>query len=208
MLYVFLRKNYPGYDAKLNVLRVEDLIEDMYEVYSGDPAYAFCSVDVVSMFDNIRMEHVIDIISILNPAIPEGVVDIDELINLVYLDCQYFNYMRFKSPDLDSKDRIRYYRQLGGIPMGGNTSTSFSDLFMGFYLGMCKAKLKTIGVKFTRKYVDDILIYVPISNMNLLIEILQGTTGLDFTLEKSVNGVLSYLDIMIYDIDGVLTTSW
>lgn len=43
------------YDHKLDVIRVETLINELFIIYNSNPDYGFCSLDVVSMFDNLSM---------------------------------------------------------------------------------------------------------------------------------------------------------
>lgn len=180
-------------------------MEDIFSVYVGDGTYVFCSVDVVSMFDNINMNHVVKILSMLDPRIPEGQIDMEELLNLVHLDFEFLNY--FKYHDV-SKNDTQYYRQVGGIPMGGNTSNAYADLYMRHYLIQCRKELELLDVKLVRKFVDDMLFFLPRCNVSKLVPTLRKVFGLDFTLSEAKDGILPFLDLKIHIEDNFLSTSW
>lgn len=143
------------------------MIEELYSIYSGDPAYGFCSLDVVSMFDNIDMASVISSVKQLDPIYSGGRINIAKLVELIELDCGLLDYFRYTSPlpsvssvdaPATSSSRHRYYRQIRGIPMGGNTSSLYADLVMSRLIAQCRALLQSIGVIYIRKYVDDFLV--------------------------------------------------
>lgn len=92
--------------------------------------------------------------------------------------------------------------------MGRNTSSLYADLYLSFYIAYCRADLMSLGVVFIRKYVDDFLLYMPKANFHMVPGLLKKATGLDYTIEEPVEGVLAYLDLLIRDVDGCLRTSW
>ena len=190
----------------MNVLRVEDLIEEAHSVYRPNSNYIFMSFDVVSMFDNIEMREILRILPHLSNKCPNGYVNMDALHSLIELESKMFSYMRYQSCISPMVDE--YYQQLSGIPMGGNTSSHYADLFMTFRLSSCMKKFQELGVLLLRKYVDDLLLYVPHDKVSAVLTVLKCATGLDFTSELPVSGVLNYLDVSFLDIGTSLRTRW
>lgn len=189
------------------MIRVEDLIEDIYSIYNSNPSYGFCSIDVVSMFDAISMPKVLHILSQLGMNFKDGIININMLLDLVKLDCNLLDYFKYVSPTSPAS-LPRYICQRQGIFMGGNTSTLYADLFMSFYIAKMKFRLNNLGVLLIRKYVDDLLLYMPKVNFPKVVALFHEVTGLDYTLETPVNGCLPYLDLMILDLNGKLSTTW
>lgn len=207
-IFSFYRSNYVGFTASLNVLRVDDLINDLYLVYRGDPEYGFCSLDVVSMFDRLSMDLVKKAIFLLDMRIgKECVVSRSRLLELVDVDAKILNVFRYVSPTIPSSPAT-YVHQCKGIFMGGNTSTAYADIYMSVCVSHMQAELESLGVLLLRKYVDDFLLYLPKRNFAAVLELFQRVTQLDFTIEEPVNGRLPYLDVMLNDVAGELTTTW
>lgn len=196
--------NYPYFDAKLNVIRVSDLGEEILEVYDDDSSYGFCSLDVVKMFDNIPMDKLYKIILTMGMRFNGGAVNAEALVELMRLDCELLDFLKFSSPRKSGDKSVKFYHQRKGIPMGGNTSSIYADLFMSFCMSKIKFQLDALGVKLTRKYVDDFLFYLPKKNFKKLSLPMEEATGLDFTLEEPLDGVLPFLDLQIVDKGGVV----
>lgn len=203
------RPNNTYLDDSINIYRVEDLIEELYSIYHGGSNYGFFSIDVVSMFDRIPMEGVKEVINLLDLRFNKGIVNKDRLINLISLDCNLFDFFKYVSPNsTNPKKDVRYFHQRLGIPMGGNTSNLYADIYVRHHLSTILYQLKNLGVLMIRKYVDDLLIYAPKENFLKIISIIQRATKLEFTMELPTNGNLPYLDLLIKDKHGMLTTQW
>lgn len=210
--------NYPGYDPSLNVCHMEDLMEDILRVHEVNSAKVFFSLDVERMFDNIPMEGPMVIVSDhLNLEFSEervngvdsfGRVNRRVLLSLIQMDTALFDFFKYVSPRLSKRSEVSYYRQRKGIPMGGNTSSIYADLYMGFYLAQMDAELKGLGVTLNRKYVDDLLFYGPLENIPAVISLLRKYTKLDYTLDLPEGGVLAYLDLQILDIGDSVSIKW
>lgn len=169
----------------------------------------FFSVDIISMFDCISMESVINELSKhVGCNIKGGFVNIAGLLELIRLDTNLFDVFRFFPPSLGRSKKPRYFHQRVGIPMGGNTSNVYADLYVSICLSKVNIKLERLGVKLIRKYVDDLLLYAPKANVSRIIEVLKDCTKLDFTCELPIDGSLSYLDVTLKDVEGKLSTSW
>lgn len=91
-------------DVNLNVVNAISLIDEMLSVYRPNSEYSMFSIDVVSMFDNISMHGVLDVIknyteSVLQYKVATGrmveiFVNINVLEKLVCLDSNLFDYFR------------------------------------------------------------------------------------------------------------------
>lgn len=175
--------NYVGFKPDLNVIRVSDLVEEIYSVYDGNPEYCFCSIDVVRMFDCIPMKGVIEILGHLETRMESGFVNIKALTELISMDVNLFDYFKYVSPLGPRRQPIKYYHQRIGIPMGGNTSSIYADLYMSFHLSKMGDLLTKYGIKLIKKYVDDYLIYLPRKMLPKFIADYTILTKLDFTME-------------------------
>lgn len=71
MLIVCFSVNYPGYDPNLNVVTSESLLNN-----------CFYNIDVVSVFDNIPMSRVINVLkNYIGRDVPGGYLDMREMLN-------------------------------------------------------------------------------------------------------------------------------
>lgn len=104
---------------------------------------------------------------------------------------------------------MRYFRQKKGVPMGGNTSNIYADMYMSYRISLIRSKLKGLGVFLIRKYVDDFLLYLPRANIKRVLKLLEQGTRLAYTVEcPNAKGELAYLDLLIVDFGQKLTTRW
>lgn len=111
---------------------------------------ALCSIvsfDVVSLFTNIPLDLLDDIIEArwneiqLHTNIPK--MEFLQLLNFVTRDCNQFVYNN------------EVYKQINGLPIGSPLSPILADMVMEYILDQALDKLKYI------KYVDDLLLIVP-----------------------------------------------
>lgn len=207
-LFFSFSPNYVGYDSHLNVLRVDDLINDLYLVHRADSEYGFCSLDVVSMFDRLSMDLVKQVIRELDMRVDDDcLVSRVRLLNLVDVDSQVLDAFRYVRPTVPPSP-AKFFHQRQGIFMGGNTSSAYADLYMSVCVARMQADLASLGVLLLRKYVDDFLLYLPKQNFGAVLALFQRVTQLEFTIEEPVEGQLPYLDVMLKDVDGQLFTTW
>lgn len=216
--FYLLRHNYFGFDPKLNVIRVSCLMEEVFGVFMPNSNHVFFSIDVVRMFDKIPMSGVLKIVErFLSCTFTEGkpdgtefhgCVNFEVLRSLIEMDCQLFDFFRYTSPAFSKNPKPRYFHQLGGIPMGGNTSNLYADLYLSYHLHLIQAALEHLGVKLIRKYVDDLLIYAPKENIEKIVALIVSITRLEFTVELPSAGRLPYLDMLIINDGDSLRTTW
>lgn len=177
-------------------------------MYDSNPEYGFCSLDVVSMFDNLSMDAVRFVLTKMNLCVEnQSVVSIRRLMDLITIDSDIFDTFKYRSPTIPPSTP-EYYHQRKGIFMGGNTSSIYADIFMNYSVVQMKGDLERLGVKIVRKYVDDFLLYLPKVNFSAVLELFKSNTALDFTIEEPVDGCIPYLDFLVKDQNGILTTQW
>lgn len=201
----------------MNVVRVEDLQEDLFKSFVPGSDYIYFSIDVVSMFDEIPIGGVKEIVAHrLHPHFTyehkggnESTFSVNNelLCDLIRLDSDLFDYFRHISPETQNS-KPQYFRQRKGIPMGGNTSNLYADLYMSYHLSRVNSALSALGVILMRKYVDDFLFYAPSKNVEAIMKVIKKQTRLEYTAELPEDGVLPYLDLLITNHGSHLTTSW
>lgn len=79
---------------------------------------------------------------------------------------------------------------------------------MSFCISQIAGKFKDLGVLMVRKYVDDLLIYGLLSTSKDVISLMEDATGLNFTQEEPMNGILHLLDVSIILKYGLICTNW
>lgn len=200
-------RNYPNYNPSLCVLDSRDLPEELFAVYDPSSADIFYSLDVVSLFDKVPLDHLCHTICSLGANVAGGLVDHERLMELVTLDLYHLNLFRF-CLNGSSRSKPMYFEQVNGIPMGGNTSTVYADIYLSYHLSMLGNLRDRYGIKFIRKYVDDFLIYGSRGSIARFMDDYSALTKLSFTVEHMSGGKLPYLDMVLNVNGGVFTTSW
>lgn len=208
-----LRKDTNDLPDNLNPYNGLDTIRDIYmakitsnninleEYTQGLPIteYGFFTIDVINMFDNISMEQVINIIKLLaNDSLPYN-IDNALLEDLIVAESARLNYIKYED---------HFWKQIKGIPMGGNTSSVYANLFMDHHIKKCRQIMDNLGVILIKKYVDDILIYMPINNIMDLVHTLSNSTRLGFEITKPVNNTTVFLDIAILNRPRDVLIKW
>lgn len=214
-LYIFLRcfsplyssRNYANYNPSLCVLDSRDLPEELFAVYDPDSTDVFYSMDVVSLFDKVPLDLLCLTIEKLGAAVDRGFIDHVCLMELVSLDLYHLNLFSFRLNGV-AKSKKMFYEQVNGIPMGGNTSTVYADIYLSYHLSMLGDLRVRYGIKFIRKYVDDFLVYGSRGSISRFISDYSALTKLAFTVEHMVDGRLPFLDMVLVVQDRMLTTSW
>ena len=100
--------------------------------------YDFATLDVVSMYDNINIYNVLQIINeLITHNNNQYLINTNELKELILLDGKDLNY--FKAGN-------KLYRYVKGIPMGGNTSPYYANLYMTYHISKIYPKLLELGL--------------------------------------------------------------
>lgn len=162
--------------------------------------YKMISLDATSLFTNIPKELCIRAIENRWTTISQHTFLSKEMfIDTVKLimDESYFRYG-------DS-----YYVQLCGVAMGNSISGFLSDLVMEDLEVSVLNKIPFI-VPFYRRYVDDILCFVPREKIDQMLAAFNNYhPSLKFTIEEERNREINFLDLTITrDDEGNITTKW
>lgn len=162
--------------------------------------YILVSLDAISLFTNIPLDLVIDIIrkkwNLLRDIFGGS---LDEFLTL-FTFCIDNNYFQFEN---------QFYKQTYGLGMGNCMSPICSDLVMYELQEHCIGSLP-FSLPFFNRYVDDIITSIPkqktkdiLSTFNNFHERLQ------FTIEVEVNNSLPFLDVLVIrQENGSLLTNW
>lgn len=147
------------------------------------------SFDVKSLFTNVSVEAVLDIIdrkwSKLQKHTNMPLNKFRELLKLMLIDCNYFKY----------GDDI--YQQTFGLPMGSNLAPVLANILLDDLVTSCLKK-STYKPKFLYKYVDDFILELHPEKISYLLNIFNSYhPRISFTYETEVDGAINYLDIKI-----------
>ena len=181
-----------GVVSEAHLKHSTDFLDSLGNV--NEPFDDMVSFDVVSLFTNIPLEKVLDFITTkgeegLNSfQIPVG--KICELIKLCVRD-SYFSF--------DNK----IYQQTFGVAMGSSLSPILANLYMEFYEVSLLPRINVTGVKIVlwKRYVDDIFALLKLDDVDslntFLLALNSKEPSIKFTLEKSQNNTLPFLDVSI-----------
>ena len=152
------------------------------------------SFDVVSLFTNVPLDKVLDFIrakgeeEIYNFPIPVG--KICELVKLCVSDT-FFCF----------DDNI--YKQTFGVAMGSSLSPVLANIYMEFFETSLLPNINIVGVKLIlwKRYVDDTFALLETNDEESLDRFLESLNSqedsIKFTLEKSQNDCIPFLDVYV-----------
>lgn len=160
--------------------------------------YALISLDVISLFTNIPLELALeglerrwDIIKINTKLTKE------EFFNAIKL-VLHSTYFQFNN---------KIYKQTFGTPMGSPLSPIIADLVMKDLETVSIQKL-TFTPTFYYRYVDDIALAAPESDLTTLVEVFNSYhPRLQFTIELGGHS-LNFLDVSLIKSDNRIITNW
>ena len=172
-----------------------------YNKYKLPPGYVLVSFDVVSLFTNIPLELVLDIVTIKWHVIEEHCSLTLEyfimILKFIFSNC-YFCY--------DGK----FYSQIFGTPMGSVISPILANIVMDHLLDTVIAQLD-FDVAFVRKYVDDLIVGLPADKVDSTLTLLNSfNTHIQFTVEREDEArSVPFLDTKLYrEEDGTIYLDW
>ena len=162
--------------------------------------YDFATLDINSMYDNINIHRVLDIIHEFHNNTNKNIsVNYDNLKKLIEIDCKILNYFEYNK-------NIYLFKK--GIPMGGNTSPIYADIYTTYRISKAIGKLKNLGIILIRKYVDDILIFGPRHNIQRIKDVLQETLKMDLDLNHEPKKSTIFLDMEIRYENNKISMLW
>lgn len=163
--------------------------------------YILVSLDVISLFTNIPVELVSELIQQRWQLIePHTTLNLNNVITLFNF-CIDNNYFQYKDT---------FYKQTFGLGMGNCMSPICADIVMSELQDKCINQL-SFNLPFFCRYVDDIITAIPNTKCDEIITVFNRFhPRLQFTLEQENNVFsLPFLDIkVIRQIDGTLLTDW
>lgn len=158
------------------------------------------SFDVVSLFTNVPIQSCITIIDREWNRLEEF-TDIPkkkflEMLKFCVLDNNYFSFNK------------NLHKQVFGTPMGSPLSPILADIIMEDLLDNVMKK-GNLNIKLILKYVDDLFAVIPEEKLLYIHNCLNNYhQKLKFTVEKGVEGSLSFLDTKVLIKDGKLVVDW
>jgi len=174
-----------------------DLIHKLESLYIPDN-YILVSLDVISLFTNVPIESVIDILEEKWSFIEKHfIIPKEEFFNAINL-ILYSTFFTFNN---------KFYKQTYGAPMGSPLSPIIADLFLQ-KLEMDVLNNLPIKPIFYFRFVDDIALSTPHASLNdLLLNFNSCHPCLKFTLEIGGNS-LNFLDLTMIKKECHLIFDW
>ena len=157
------------------------------------------SLDVESLFTNIPVKRTINIILekvYNNRKIPPPVIP-KHILEKLLLICT--TEVPFR--DMDGK----MYQQCDGMSMGSPLGPTFANFFMAEVENRALSNTNTTPSLYCR-YIDDIFVICELGVLLKLKEEMVLISGLNFTVEESVDNKLPFLNVMIEKSEGTIKT--
>ena len=157
------------------------------------------SFDVNSLFTNIPLTETINIaVDLICNAKPDLKITRTDIFELFEFATSKTNFL-FQGV---------VYDQIDGIAMGSALAPTLANLFMGYHEKRWLDDYEDAGPSFYRRYVDDIFAVFnsEVEAENFFNYLNRQHPNITFTQEKSTNGKLPFLDVLIDNIDGLKTS--
>jgi hypothetical protein len=161
----------------------------------------FVSFDVVSLFPSVPPDLVLDIVKSLLDSTPSllsmCLFTIDQMLDL----------LRFVLTSTAFSFKGVFYKQVSGTPMGSPISCVVADLAME-QIEAKAFKNMQVQPSFYRRFVDDSFAVLQEDQVGSMFTALNSVhSSFKFTMEKEVDGRLSFLDVLVIrNSSGISTT--
>ena len=159
------------------------------------------SFDIKSLFTNIPLDETIQICT-------------DQIFatNTTFMNLNKKEFHNLLS--LSVKDSVflfndKYYKQVDGVAMGSPLGPTLANVFLCFHevnwLSQCPPEFTPL---YYRRYVDDcFLIFNDVTECKQFLDYLNSKhSNIEFTFESNVNDKLPFLDLLIHNDNGKLST--
>lgn len=162
--------------------------------------YVLISLDVVSLFTNIPLNLVINILKLKWNKIKDNTKISNSnfmmLINFIFEN----NYFCFND---------NFYKQIFGTPMGSPISPILATIILDHLLDIVIPKLP-FKFPFIYKYVDDIICAIPSDNIQVTLTAFNSFhKNLQFTIEQEINNSVPFLDTKLIRLnDNKIILDW
>ena len=160
------------------------------------------SFDVTSLFTNIPLSETIklavDLIKTSQPDLNISEKDLTSLFN--FATCEITLHFLFKG---------KFYDQIDGVAMGSPLAPVLANLFMGHYEKECLSNYDGVLPSYYTRYVDDIFsVFNSHDEAKRFFSYLNSRhPNVKFTMEKEVNQVIPFLDVLIDNRSNILNTT-
>jgi hypothetical protein len=164
------------------------------------PNHKVISVDVVSLFTNLPIKLIVEIIE----------TNWDDIrCNTSFTKDRFIECIKFCQENCFLAFNNEFYQQKEGSGMGLPKSPPEADLVMEFITKLAIKKLP-FQVPFFKRYVDDCVTIVPQDMVDRTVEILNSINeSIKFTVEVEENNRIPFLDMMlVIKNDGSIETKW
>ena len=172
---------------KYNIQNSYDFIDFIKSINIPDN-YILISLDVVSLFTNIKIDLAINLIDTKFEKIrPHIDIPKANFLNILSF-CLKSGYFSFNN---------EFYKQIDGIAMGSPISPIIANIVMENLLDNI---LKSINfnIHFVKLYVDDLLLCIPKDKLSEILSIFNNNLfGLEFTLETEKDYKIAFLDTLL-----------
>jgi Reverse transcriptase (RNA-dependent DNA polymerase) len=186
---------------KYNIKNSFDFKNYIDSITIDDDTLEFVSFDVKSMFTNIPLDLVLDIIN-------ERWYEIKEftklpkkwfmsLLKFSIFECNYF------------LGNDKFYSQKSGLAMGSSLSPILSDLVLEKLFDSQIPKLPFSNVPFLKKYVDDTITLIPKNQTQNCLDVFNSFhQSIQFTSENENNQKINFLDMTLIRQENKIITNY
>jgi len=195
-LHKILAKSLPPHFSYIK--NSSHLMDKLSNLYIPDDS-CLASFDVVSLFTNVPIALVIEIIK-------EKWSHIEAHTNLPFNE--FIISIKFVLESTHFHFNNRVYKQTYGAPMRSPLSPMVADLILQHLESSILSDLSYKPI-FYYRYVDDIVLFVPISQLNNLLRKFNSFHyRLQFTIEIERENRLNFLDLNIIKQNNILIFDW
>ena len=186
----------PYMSNKYSVSSTYDLIDKMNKLSVSNHTY-MVSYDITSLFTNVPVQETIDIICNTvchQPGFPYNHKDLKTLLTIANESIFVFS--------------SKLYKQIDGISMGNPLAPLLAEFFMGYLEDKVFNTNSQFYPQYYFRYVDDTLCFFDNeSHANEFLTFLNTIhPNIRFTIEKSVQSSIPFLDIKLTIVDNLINT--
>lgn len=184
---------------KYNILNSYEFI-DFIKLQNIPDNYLLISLDVVSLFTNIKIDLALDLIDnkfeLIRPHTDIPKLNFIEILSF----CLKSGYFSFNN---------KFYKQIDGIAMGSPLSPIIANIVMEALLDDISRSV-SFNILFLKLYVDDLFLCIPKDKVSEILSIFNNNIfGLEFTLEIEQNYKIAFLDTLLTrKPDGKIISTW